>query len=88
MGPVEFQRANVMNTDRTEGGGGVEGGAGGAAAGGAGVVKKKSGVETHEQKFPKFGQMCCTKVTLATPNFGIFQTNCEGARRPAKVRRC
>lgn len=44
MGSVEFQHANVMNTDGTEGSGGVEGGGGGAAAGGAvgdGVVEKK-----------------------------------------------
>lgn len=53
--------------------------------GGGGGLKKKSRVQTHGQKFPKFSQ---TKVTLATPNFGIIQTNSERARRPAKVRRC
>lgn len=52
MGPVEFQRANVMNTDRTEGDGGVEGGAGGAAAGGAGVVQKNQELKHMSRNFP------------------------------------
>lgn len=56
----------------------MEGGGGTATAGGGGGekgvgVKKNTIVETLEKKFPKFGQTCCTKVTLATPNFGIFQ---------------
>lgn len=53
LGSVEFQHANVMNTDGTEGGGGVEGG--GAAGGGAagdGVVKKNQELNHTSRNFP------------------------------------